>query len=89
MPVQHAGVSTDIEQRRRIVDLQQPLRIFRLVPIQQAAAQLADLREFFFGVLVRTLGLNGLRGRGGKMARLERREGGAKNFSRRRPTLFS
>ena len=82
MPVEHAGVSAHVEQRRRIVNFQQPLRIFRLVPIQQAAAQLADLREFLFGILVRALGLDGPRGRGGQMAGLEFGEGGAKDILR-------
>ena len=82
VPVQHAGVSAHVEQRRRIVDFEQPLRIFRLVPIQQAAAELADLREFRFGILVRAVRLDGPRGRRRQPACFEFGQGRAKDFLR-------
>ena len=80
MPVEHAGVSAHVKERRRIVDFEQPLRIFRLIPIQQAAAELAHLRKFLFGILVRALGLDRPCRRCRQMASLEFREGGAKHI---------
>jgi hypothetical protein len=49
---QRLHVAADVEQHRRIIDLQQRLRIFRLGPVQQAAAVDA-LRggEFLLGAL--------------------------------------
>ena len=65
MAVEHTRVSAHVKKRRRIVNFQKPLRIFRLVPVQQPAAQLANLRKFLFGVPVCLLGLDRPRGRSG------------------------
>ncbi len=51
MPVEHARISANVKQRRRIVNFEETLRIFRFVPVQQQTAEFADPREFFFRVL--------------------------------------
>jgi len=42
MFVEYARISANVEQRRRIVNLEETLRIFRFVPVQQEATKLAD-----------------------------------------------
>ncbi len=58
MFVEYARISANVEQRRRIVNLEETLRIFRFVPVQQEATKLADPGELFFRVLVCLPGLD-------------------------------
>ena len=81
--VERARVAANIEQRRRIVDFKEALRIFRFVPIQQDAANLADSGELLFRVLVRAPRVYRLGWSRRQAAGLELRQRGAKNSFRR------
>ncbi len=83
MAVKHTRVSAHVKKRRRIVNFQKPLRIFRFVPVQQPAAKAANLSEFLFGVPVCLLGLDRPRGRRGQVTGLEFRERRAEHIVRR------
>src|ERR1700693_147830 len=80
MPIEYAGISAYVEERWWIVDFQEALRILRFVPIQEAAAKFADLGQFLLGILVRMLGLDRPRRRGGQVASLEFGKGSAKHI---------
>jgi hypothetical protein len=68
--IQHLRVPAHVEHHRRIVDLQQGLRIFRIGPIQQPAAIDAPrLRQLFFSPLEGLLLEDGLRHRRWQLAR--------------------
>jgi len=71
MFVEYARISANVEQRRRIVNLKETLRIFRFVPVQQEAAEFADPGELFFRVLVCLPGLNRVGRRRGQAACFE------------------
>src|SRR3979490_2886617 len=71
MFVEYARISANVEQRRRIVNLEETLRIFRFVPVQQEATKLAYRGELFFRVLGPLPGLDRVRRRRRQPARFE------------------
>ena len=83
MAIQKAYVPAHVEKRWRIVNFQQPLRVLRLAPVQQAVAERAHLREFGFGVFVRKFIVNGASGHYREVAGFKLSERGAKDSGRR------
>jgi hypothetical protein len=81
--VQNLLIPPDIQQRRRIVNFQQALRIVALLPVYQAAAALAHLRQLFLRVAEGPLRKSGLRRCHGQLASLQFRKRCAENFLRR------
>src|SRR5713101_4679748 len=79
VPGQHLRVATKVEQRRRVVNLEQSLRVLRLVPIQQTAAEALDLRQLLLRRFERGLRVNGLCHRRGQVAGLELGQRGAED----------
>jgi hypothetical protein len=62
---QSLRIAAPVQQRRRIVDLQQAMRVFGILPVKQAAARPADLRQFLLGIAKSRPRRNRLR-RGGR-----------------------
>ena len=82
VPAQNLHVSADIQQRRRVVNLCQKLRIFGLLPGHQANSGLAYLRQLFLRVAKRSLAENRLRRCRRHLAAFQFGERRAKNFFR-------
>jgi hypothetical protein len=69
-------IAAQIKEHRRIINLQQRLRVFRLRPVQQAAAgNIADAGELFFRAFESILIMDGLSYTRGQAARLQFCEG--------------
>src|SRR5258708_30774357 len=59
--IQNLRITANVEQDRRVVDLQERLRIFGLGPVQESAARnFLHARQFLLGALERFLLYDGL-----------------------------
>ena len=76
MAIQKFHVSADIQEGRGIVDLAEEARILGFLPGEQLAAGLLSLSHFLCRSAHRLAGMDGLSDGGGKMLRLQGRQGG-------------